>query len=129
MAEDWSAVAKAINERAREVGMTQRELAETSHVSLAIVREIQRNTVQRRRSTRTVEALSLALGWHPRHLSAVLHGRKPPAPSDPVELIQGRGTPERLAAIEDRLTELVEQLAEMNANIATVVSRDRRKSP
>ncbi|MGQ0842259.1 helix-turn-helix domain-containing protein [Actinokineospora sp.] len=129
MSEDWSAVAKAINERAHEVGMTQRELSETSRVSLAIVRELQRNTVQRRRSTRTLEALSLALGWHPRHLSAVLYGHQPPAPGDPVELRVGDGVPERLAAIEDRLTELTEQLAEINANITTVISRDTQDSP
>lgn len=50
MAEDWSAVAKAINERVNELGWRQRELAERSHVSQAIVREIQHCTVERRRS-------------------------------------------------------------------------------
>ena len=41
MAENWSAVAKAIDERANELGLRQRELAERSHVSQAIVRELQ----------------------------------------------------------------------------------------
>ena len=47
---------------------------ERSNIALSIVREIRNNTVQRRRSGRTLEALSVALGWHPRHLAAVLLG-------------------------------------------------------
>jgi hypothetical protein len=66
VSEDWSAVSKAINERMTALGMRQGELVERSHVSKAIVRELQHNVVQRRRSTRTLEALSVALGWHPR---------------------------------------------------------------
>ena len=65
MSEDWAAVAEAINERVAELGWRQRELAERSHVSPAIVREIQRHTVERRRSPRTLESLSIALGWNP----------------------------------------------------------------
>ena len=61
--EDWTAVSTAVKGRVRELGLTQRELAQRSNVSLAIVREIQRNTAQRRRSARTLEALSVALGW------------------------------------------------------------------
>lgn len=79
MAEDWASVAKAINERVHELGWRQRDLIERSHVSPAIVREIQRNTVERRRSTRTLESLSITLGWHPQHLDAVLHGQRPPS--------------------------------------------------
>ncbi len=74
MSEDWAAVAEAINERVAELGWRQRELAERSHVSPAIVREIQRHTVERRRSPRTLESLSIALGWEPQHLDAVLNG-------------------------------------------------------
>jgi ribosome-binding protein aMBF1 (putative translation factor) len=61
--ENWAAVAQAISGRVRELGWRQRELAERSHVSVAVVREIQRHTVERRRSPRTLEALSVALGW------------------------------------------------------------------
>ena len=63
--ENWAAVARAISNRVRELGWRQRELAERSHVSVAVVREIQRHTVERRRSPRTLEALSVALGWEP----------------------------------------------------------------
>ncbi len=64
MSEDWAAVAKAIDMRVHELGWRQRELAERSHVSQAIVRELQHQTVERRRSARTLEALSTTLGWH-----------------------------------------------------------------
>src|ERR1044072_3603594 len=73
VSEDWSAVAKAINQRVNELGWRQRELAERSRVSQAIVRELQHHRVERRRSTRTLESLSVTLGWHPQHLDAVLH--------------------------------------------------------
>ena len=71
---NWAAVARAISDRVRELGWRQRELAERSHVSVAVVREIQRHTVERRRSPRTLEALSVALGWEPGHLDRVLRG-------------------------------------------------------
>ncbi|GAA0242896.1 hypothetical protein GCM10010492_47670 [Saccharothrix mutabilis subsp. mutabilis] len=78
MKEDWSAVADAVNSRAAELALKQRELAEKSGVSLAIVREIQQGRIQRRRNPRTLEALSIALDWHPQHLTAVLTGQTPP---------------------------------------------------
>jgi len=74
-----------------ELGLRQRELSNGRRPQ-AIVREIQRNTVQRQRGMRTLEALSAALDWHPEHLTAVLirptttgtrrtghHGRPRPA--------------------------------------------------
>jgi transcriptional regulator with XRE-family HTH domain len=119
VSEDWAAVARAINQRVNELGLRQRELAERSDVSQAIVRELQHNTVRRRRSTRTLEALSQALGWHPLHLTAVLDGRRPPEVSEPVT------TPEddvsaRLAAIERHLRRITRQLEEMNSRLAVV---------
>ncbi|MEU5695449.1 helix-turn-helix transcriptional regulator [Actinosynnema sp. NPDC020468] len=127
MSEDWAAVAKAINQRVNELGWRQRELAERSHVSQAIVREIQHHVVERRRSPRTLESLSTAMGLHPQHLEAVLHGRKPPEPSEPV------ADPtdtlwSRLDGLEDRLTEITERLDDLKSGLATVLDhvRDRR---
>lgn len=125
MSEDWAAVARAIGQRLHELGMRQRELAERSHVSQAIVRELQHNTAQRRRSSRTLEALSTALAWHPQHLTAVLTGRTPPEPGDP-PLAADDDVPARLAAIEHHLRELTEQLGELNDNLATVLGRVSR---
>jgi hypothetical protein len=113
VAQDWAAVATAIDTRLAELNWRQRELAERAQVSVAIVRELHRNTTQRRRSARTLEALSLALGWHPEHLNAVLRGHTPPdrsqpttSPVDPV-MAQLTSIDRRLAAIERRLDELV----------------------
>jgi hypothetical protein len=66
--ENWAAVARVISDRVRELGWRQRELAERSRVSAAVVREIQLHTVERRRSPRTLESLSVALGWEPKRL-------------------------------------------------------------
>ena len=121
MTEDWVAVANAIKERVNELGWRQRELAQRSHVSQAIVRELQHHTVERRRSARTLEALSVALGWHPQHLAAVLRGRTPPEPGDPISDNDKRVS-SRLDAIDDRLSEITDLLHAMNANLATVIS-------
>lgn len=130
MAEDWAAVARAIDERMSELGINQRELIERSQVSKATVMEIRRNSAERKRSTRTLEALSTALEWHPQHLAALLQGRRVPTIDEPVSRsdddIQGR-----LAVIEHRLSQIVTQLAavgelggcieEINKNIETVI--------
>jgi len=126
--EDWKSVAEAINARLRALGMTQRELVETSKVSVAVVRELQRNTAQRRRSSRTLEALSLALGWHPRHLEAVAYGRRPPELGEPVYYEKSDGTAERISAVEARLEELAGQVSEMNANLEALLSHVRANS-
>ncbi|SFQ01564.1 hypothetical protein SAMN05421810_104202 [Amycolatopsis arida] len=122
MAEDWAAVAKAIDQRMRELSLRQRELAERSHVSQAIIREIQHHTVERRRSARTLEALSIALEWHPGHLSAVLSGRRPPQPGE----ANHDDVPARLAAIEEHLREITERLDALSAGLAAVVPPTRR---
>ncbi len=113
--DDWAAVASAINQRATELGLRQRDLIERSHLSKAVVGEITRNAVQRRRSTRTLESLSIALDWHPQHLTAVLRGRRPPAVTEPVYRFDNEDIPARLAAIEHHLHEIAERLDGMDA--------------
>ena len=124
MSEDWAAVAKAINERVNELGWLQRELAKRSHVSQAIVREIQHNAVKRRRSPRTLESLSIALGWHPQHLDSVLRGRRPAGPDEPVT--DGGDTLwSRLDALEQQMSEITERLDDLKADLATVIKHVR----
>lgn len=116
MSGDWAAVARAMNARLSELGMRQRELADLAHVSPAIVRELQRNTAQRRRGDRTLEALSVALGWHPRHLHAVLAGQQPPGPGDPVPMAAD-AVAGRLAAIETTLRAIEKRLIDVQARL------------
>jgi transcriptional regulator with XRE-family HTH domain len=120
VSEDWAAVAEAINERVTELGWRQRELAERSHVSSAIVREIQRHTVERRRSPRTLESLSIALGWNPRYLDAVLKGTELPMPGKPLNGSL-ESTPARLDAIEGRLDEITQILTGIKTDLAAVI--------
>ena len=129
MAQDWAAVARAIDARMTELSLSQRELIERSQVSKATVTEIRRHTAERKRSTRTLEALSTALGWHPQHLMALLHGRRIPTVGEPSSRsdddVQGR-----LAVIEYRLDHIMAQLAtigesgpqieQLNKNIETL---------
>ena len=121
--ENWAAVARAVSDRVRELGWRQRELAERSRVSVAVVREIQRHTVERRRSRRTLEALSVALGWDPGYLDRVLKGHarrdgRPIAPDDAALW-------SRLDSVDQRLDEIVELLTELRTGLATVIDHVR----
>ena len=121
--EDWAAVAWVISDRVRELGWPQRQLAERSHVSVAVVRELQRHTVERRRSRRTLEALSVALGWEPERLDRVLKGH--------AEQIGNRAAPgnsalwSRLDSLEQRLDEIFKLLAELRSYLAAVIDHAR----
>ena len=125
--EDWAAVAQVISDRVRELGWRQRELAERSRVSAAVVREIQLHTVERRRSPRTLESLSVALGWEPSRLDSVLRG---------TVRHNGAGrqvTPDvaalwsRLDEIDGRLDEIAKLVSGLKSEIAMVLEhvRDR----
>src|SRR4051812_16793718 len=108
--------------RLSDLGLRQRDLAERAHVSQAIVRELQHNTRQRRRSARTLEALSLALEWHPRYLQAVLDGQPSPDEPEPVDrpadMLAARLTAieTQLQSIEQRLIDMQSQLRSTQAN-------------
>lgn len=123
MSENWAAVAKAINERVHQLGWRQRELADRSQVSQAIVREIQHHTVERQRSPRTLESLSVTLGWHPEHLTAVLHGRTPPELDE--QASRETALHSRLDQVEQRLSEITERLDGLQADLATVLDHIR----
>ena len=127
VSEDWAAVAKAINERVNALGWRQRELAERSHVSQAIVRELQHHTVERRRSPRTLESLSVTLGWHPQHLDAVLAGRTPPQRDEPVR-DYGDTVQARLDALDQRLREITDRLDDLKSDLTTVIKHIRADS-
>ena len=121
--EDWAAVARVISGRVRELGWRQRELAGRSHVSVAVVRELQLHTVERRRSPRTLQALSVALGWEPEHLDRVLKGRaRQPG---------GNTAPDRAAlrsaleSFESRLAEILRLLTELRSDAAAVTAHVR----
>jgi transcriptional regulator with XRE-family HTH domain len=112
--ENWQAVADAVNARMIELPISQRELAEKSAVSVATIRELQHATAERKRSTRTLGAISEALGWPEDYLRAVLKGDTPPsggASSRPAgdlgvvlsRLDQIHGEVRRLAEAVDRL--------------------------
>ena len=115
MAEDWTAVSRAVNQRMDELGLNQRELIERSRVSRATVGEIRRNEAQRRRSTRTLEALSIALDWHPQHLAAVvLRGNRVPELGEPVAR-SDEDIPGRLDAIEYLLQQIAKKLEDLDS--------------
>jgi transcriptional regulator with XRE-family HTH domain len=130
VAQDWAAVARAISQRMTELGINQRELIERSQVSKATVGELYHNSAQRRRSARTLEALSIALDWHPQHLASVLKGQRAPSIGEPVSRSDD-DVPGRLAAIEYRLAqietrlgviaELSDRLGKINANVEAVM--------
>ncbi|MGW4640791.1 hypothetical protein ACWEN6_19815 [Sphaerisporangium sp. NPDC004334] len=67
---DWAAVAKVVNDRMADLGMTQRELIERSKVAPMTIRQVQQG-VDRRRNRNTLAAISRALGFPDDYLSQV----------------------------------------------------------
>ena len=121
--ENWAAVARAISDHVRELGWRQRELAERSHVSVAVVREIQRHSVERRRSPRTLQALSVALGREPEYLHGVLKGRSQQSGDHAVPDLAAVWS--RLDSFDLRLAGLAKLLSELKSEIATVIDHAR----
>jgi transcriptional regulator with XRE-family HTH domain len=74
LGKDWDAVARAINERMSRVDVSPTELASRSGVSAETIRELRYNLRPRRRSPRTLAAISEALGWKADQLSEILVG-------------------------------------------------------
>ncbi len=120
MSDDWAAVAQVIDERMTDLGLRQRELAERSQVSLAIVREILHHTVERRRSPRTLESLSVALDWPPDHLHAVLSGQVAPTTPEPVDdTIDSLSS--RIEALEGKMSEAIQLLYTVKTSVETLI--------
>lgn len=124
MPDDWAAVAHAINTRMTELGLRQRELAERSQVSLAIVREIRHHNVERRRSPRTLESLSVALGWPPDHLHTVLSGQVLPVTADPADDAAAKLL-SRMDALEEQMSEVIQLLYSVKTGIETLIEHGR----
>jgi transcriptional regulator with XRE-family HTH domain len=111
VAKDWDAVAAVIKDRLTEIDMTQAELAARAGVALMTVRELQHNLKPRRRSPRTLTAVSEALGWPGDQLTRILDGERPPDPSadDPV-LAELDAVKADLAAVVRRLDAIERRL-------------------
>jgi DNA-binding Xre family transcriptional regulator len=106
---DWPAVAAAINQRMAELDFSQNDLIRRSGISKCAVSEMRNNSAQRHRSPRTLEALSAALDWHPRHLAAVLAGDTPQRTGEPV-VLSDADLSGRLASIEWHIRQLSDRL-------------------
>ncbi|MFB9851063.1 hypothetical protein ACFFMR_11790 [Micromonospora andamanensis] len=101
--------------------MTQQELAERSKVSVATLRELQYATATRKRSARTLAAISQALGWPDDYLRAVLTGAMPPTGGGDT------GRADRSSLVLARLDQLhaeVRRLADAVERIAVDVGHD-----
>jgi len=120
--EDWAAVATAIKERRDELGITQTELGLRAKVSKQIVGEIENNKVERRRGARTLEALSAALGWHPRHLAAILAGLTPPRKDEPVPQSDD-DIPGHMSVLEHYMRKLLDEVETMNGRLDDLTTK------
>jgi hypothetical protein len=114
VAEDWAAVANAIDDRLAQLRVTQMEAAARAKISLTTLRELQHNTSPRRRRPQTLSALSEALDWPAGYLATVLGGQNPrPHPDeehDPV--LKSLASIEReLGQLRDRVGQIERQLA------------------
>jgi transcriptional regulator with XRE-family HTH domain len=124
VSENWDEVGQALRRRRRERGLRQRELAALSGVSEAIIREIEQNTVTRRRNPRTLESLSEALGWPRRHLHDILNGRSSERPEASLEsrvetLEQYYG---KIEVLEQRLNTAIDLMHSIDSKVDVMLN-------
>lgn len=115
MAKNWTAVAEAITTRLAELGMTQNDLSTRSGVSVATVRQLQRNYEAKRRSPRTLSALSEALRWPADHLARVRDGA---VAADDLHATDASDS--TVATIIDKLAEYDQRLAQVEHRLDQV---------
>ncbi|MEV6985016.1 helix-turn-helix transcriptional regulator [Sphaerisporangium sp. NPDC051017] len=109
---DWAAVAKVVNDRMAELGMTQRELIERSKVAPMTIRQIQQG-VDRKRNRNTLVAISRALGLPDEHLSRVAAESHPGAGGgDEAEGATIADLVRELAALRDRVDVIETRLSD-----------------
>ena len=112
--EDWPAVAAALNERMAALRVGQQELAHLSGVSVSTLRQVQHGA-GRRVQNKTLSAISRALDWPDNHLTGVLISDRcePVAETSP----GSDDVAATLHRVEERLQEVVQQLAHLTAAI------------
>lgn len=104
MSKDWQAVAKAVNTRMDELGMTQAELVRDSRVAPMTVQTIRKGE-DRNRSPHTLAAISTALRWPPGHLEDIADGSAAVVDDDV-----------RVARLESEIAELRERVERLEAD-------------
>lgn len=70
---NWADVAQVVNDRMAEVSLSQKELADKSHVSVATIRNIQKGVAQER-SDAVLSAIARALDLREDYLRSVADG-------------------------------------------------------
>ncbi len=126
MSDQWLIVARAIDDRMNELDISQRLLVKRSGLSKAVVREIQHHVVERRRSPRTLEALSVALEWPPDYLLALSRNEPLPGAEDPIARTSDVNRVEsRLAAMEQTLDDLHKKIDDLSRSIRSGEPRRR----
>src|SRR5579863_9004853 len=104
--DEWALVAKAVNDRMLERGITQRELAERSGISVATLRKIQHGEPQARNRS-TLANISRALGFRDDHLWRI--ATEAPSPD---------GAADRLV-----IDDLRSQIADLRARVEAIEAR------
>lgn len=107
----WADVAKVVNHRMTERGITQQELAQRSGVSTATLRKIQAGSEQKRTRS-TLASISRALGLSDDHLWRVSRGESPDA-------AQG----EELSALRAEVANLARRVEALESRDAATADR------
>ncbi|GIG58778.1 hypothetical protein Lfu02_31500 [Longispora fulva] len=115
---DWQAVADAINARMGDLPIQQNELAARSGVSVATIRELQGGGPGRRRSARTMSAISTALDWPEDHLARVLAGTN----SSGGGRSSATSAPNDMSAVLAKLDELQVEVRELSRKLDRLAS-------
>ena len=108
MHSDWHAVARTIEDRMDQLGLSQTDLVRRSGVSDATIRKLQRGDATGEFRRPVLAAVSRALEMHPGALSAIARGDEPPRVRD---FLDRRLLMEKLRAVREALNDLEDVIA------------------
>jgi transcriptional regulator with XRE-family HTH domain len=111
----WAEVARVVNSRMAELGVSQTELAALSGVSPATLRKIQAGGEQKRTRS-TLASLSRALGLNEDHLWRVSRGESP-------EVGTSAARQSELSALRTELADLARRVEALESHMAATADR------
>jgi transcriptional regulator with XRE-family HTH domain len=124
---DWAEVAKVVDERLEELGLSQKGLAKRAGLSPATVRAVQRNYGKHRHKPGTLAALSGALELPPNYLENILDGRSQPerdkaAPQFSLDILMRRlDKLDKIDTMEERLNSIASDINNINKKLDRIV--------
>lgn len=117
MSEDWASVAETVKHRRTTLGLSQRRAADRGGLSPTTWGSLEKH--HQRIDDLSRPRFCRALGWTPDSIDRILRGKEPQLDEDAPEPV----------SIEEQITEIRDQLAELRALVSSLTNELRQQAP